>query len=187
MFTGIHSLVYNMNKEREFLQKQYFLEHIVQKGFYVATSRFTNPTWKENRDFCLNCNEKIAYCCPIPISVKIPLDVLVCVLEMNNDTNRIIGIGLIRNKTIPKTWIYEHGNYNRNTYIGKRRIDRTEMTIEEEKIMEILDGYCFKGNGHLKRGQGITSFPVRYLFELFEKNVDILQEIKNMFNSRIKK
>jgi len=176
-----------MMQERKFLQKQYELEHIVNKQFYVGSSRFTNDTWKENRNFCLKYNIKTAYCSPIPISTKIPSDALICVLEMNNETNRIIGIGLIRNKTIPKIWIYEHGNYNRNTYIGKRRIDRSEMTDTEEKVMEILDSYCFKGNGHLKRGQGITSFPVKYLFESYEKQLDILQDIKNMFNSRIKK
>ena len=166
--------------------KKYISEHIVAKKFYLATSRFTNDTWSENRKFCESFKNKTAYCCPIPISVKIPPDVLIGVLEMNNDTNRIIGIGLIPNKTYPKTWIYEHGNYNRNTYIGKRRIERSEMTESEEKIMELLDSYCFKGNGHLKRGQGITSFPIKYLFDSYEKDIDILQEIKNMFNSRIK-
>lgn len=118
--------------------------------------------------------------------MKIPPDVLLGVLEMNNDINRILGIGLIHNKTRPKTWVYEQGNYNRNTYFGTRRIDRSEMTEAEEKIMELLDAYCFKGNGHLKRGQGITCFPLKYLFESFEQNVDILQEIKKMFNSRKK-
>jgi|LauGreSuBDMM15SN_2_FD.fasta_scaffold126103_1 hypothetical protein len=177
----------NQEKERAFLQNQYYLEHIVHKHFYVACSRFNNNTWKENRDFCMDTKVKIAYCSPVPISIKVPPDDFIGVLEMNNDTNRIIGIGFIRNKTYPKTWIYDNGNYNSNTYIGKRRIDRSEMTPEEEKIMEILDGYCFKGNGHLKRGQGITLFPVRYLFESFEKKVDILQEIKNMYNFRIKK
>ena len=175
-----------MANSRELLKNRYFSEHIVEKKFYLASSRFTNETWSENRNFCENFKNKTAYCSPIPISIKIPLDVLVGVLEMNNDTNRIIGIGLINNRTFPKTWIYEHGNYNRNTYIGKRRIDRDEMTESEEKIMELLDSYCFKGNGHLKRGQGITSFPVKYLFESYEKGIDILQEIKNMFNSRIK-
>jgi FAD/FMN-containing dehydrogenase len=177
-----------MDPNRDFLQKKYVLEHIEEKKFYLASSRFTNDTWSENRNFCANFkNNKTAYCSPIPISVKIPPDVLVGVLEMNNDTNRIIGIGFIHNKTYPKTWIYEHGNYNRNTYIGKRRIDRSDMNESEEKIMELLDSYCFKGNGHLKRGQGITSFPVKYLFNSYEKGIDILQEIKNMFNSRIKK
>lgn len=176
-----------MIQEHKFSQKQYELEHIINKQFYLGSSRFTNDTWKENRNFCLTYNIKTAYCSPIPISSKIPSDVLICILEMNNETNRIIGIGLIRNKTTPKIWIYEHGNYNRNTYVGKRRIDRSEMTDTEEKVMEILDSYCFKGNGHLKRGQGITSFPVKYLFESYEKKLDILQDIKNMFNSRIKK
>ena len=176
-----------MDPNRDFLQKQYVSEHIEAKKFHLVTSRFTNETWCENRNFCENFKNKTAYCSPIPISGKIPPDVLVGVLEMNNDTNRIIGIGFIPNKIYPKTWIYENGNYNRNTYIGKRRIDRSDMTESEEKIMELLDSYCFKGNGHLKRGQGITSFPVKYLFDSYEKGIDILQEIKNMFNSRIKK
>jgi len=169
------------------LQKQYELEHIVAKKFYLASSRFTNNTWAENRKFFEEYQKKTAYCCPIPIYVKIPPDVLVGVLEMNNDTNRILGIGLIHNRTVHKTWIYEDGNYNRNTYIGKRRIDRSEMTEDEEKIMQVLDQYCFKGNGHLKRGQGITLFPTKYLFESYEKEIDLLQEIKNMFNSRNKR
>ena len=174
----------NEISKRKFLQKQFELEHIVAKKFYLASSRFTNDTWMENRKFCQDYKKKAAYCCPIPISMKIPLDVLIGVLEMNNDTNCIIGIGLIYNRTVHKTWIYENGNYNSNTYIGKRRIDRSEMTESEEKIMQILDHYCFKGNGHLKRGQGITLFPVKYLFDSFEKDIHILQEIKKMFNSR---
>jgi len=173
--------------EKKFLENQFFLEQIEKKGFYVASSRFTDDTWKENRDFCDHCNGKATYCCPTPISTKIPADVFIAVLEMNNTTNRIMGIGLIRNKTYPKTWVYEDGNYNRNMYIGKRRIDRSEMTETEEKTMEILDAYCFKGNGHLKRGQGITSFPLKYLFHSYENGNDILQDIKIMFNSRIKK
>ena len=174
----------NEIQKRRFLQKQFELEHIIAKKFHLASSRFTDDTWMENRKFCEEYKKKTAYCCPIPISAKIPYDALVGVLEMNNDTNRILGIGLIHNRTVHKTWIYEDGNYNRNTYISKRRIDRSEMTEDEEKIMQILDQYCFKGNGHLKRGQGITSFPVKYLFDSFEKEIDLLQEIRNMFNSR---
>lgn len=182
----ILDLIYIMEelRRRQFLQKQFELEQIIHKGFHLATSRFNDVTWSENRKFCEEYKKKIAYCCPIPISIKIPLDNLIGVLEMNNDTNRILGIGLIHNRTFHKTWVYEDGNYNRNTYIGKRRIDRSEMTESEEKIMQILDQYCFKGSGHLKRGQGITIFPTKYLFDSYEKEIDILQEIKNMFNSR---
>lgn len=169
------------------LLKRFEIEHIKEKRCYIMTSRFTEETWTENRRFCEQHRVKAAYCCPIPISIKIPSEVSIFILEMNNDTNRIIGIGFIKNKTTPKMWIYEEGNYNRNTYLGKRRIDRSEMTVEEEKIMEILDTYCFKGYGHLKRGQGITLFPTKYLFESFQKDINILQELKNMFNSRNKK
>jgi hypothetical protein len=58
---------------------------------------------------------------------KIPLNSLVFVVEMNNSTNKIEGIGLIRNMLHPekKLRVYQTGNYNRYTYYGNFRIDRS--------------------------------------------------------------
>jgi hypothetical protein len=50
--------------------------------------------------------------------------------------------------------------------------------------MEILDKQCFKGAGHLKRGKGLTSFPLTYLYDLFEKGIDIDTFIREIFNRR---
>jgi hypothetical protein len=50
--------------------------------------------------------------------------------------------------------------------------------------MKLLDLLCFKGSGHLKRGKGLTMFPVSYLYSYFEKGVDIELEIREMFNRR---
>jgi hypothetical protein len=41
------------------------------------------------------------------------LNGVLLVLEMNNDTNRIEGIGVLENRKIHECSIYDTGNYNR--------------------------------------------------------------------------
>ena len=81
------------------------------------------------------------------------------ILEMNNDENSVKGVGLVKNAIMIGQYykIYSEGNYNRFTYKGDYRIDRKDMTEEEEKIMTIFDVLLFKGETHLKRGQGIIA------------------------------
>jgi hypothetical protein len=174
-------------RERAAQERKYTLENMYAVKFYLMTSRFTTATWTENRKYLENTPFKSGYCSPIPVSEKIPLDFNLGVIEMDNESDRIIGIGLVKNKLFPKMHIYEHGNYNRHSYLGKRRIDRNEMNKEEEKLMEVLEKYCFKGKGHLKRGQGLSAFPVRYLYDSYIEGIDIIKVIRNMFNRRSSK
>jgi hypothetical protein len=174
-----------------------------QKGFEIVqnhlklggilTTRFNAKTLVENRAFLENINSTgdknhgiaCIYCAPSEISEKIPIGSRCAVLEMDNDANMIIGIGLIENHAYKKRLsVYEWGYYNRVNYIGYFRIDRSTMTQEELKMMEILDKQCFKGAGHLKRGKGLTSFPLTYLYDLFEKGIDIDTFIREIFNRR---
>ena len=171
-------------RERQCQEKKYILENMYPVKFYLMTSRFTTATWAENRKYLEKTPFKSGYCSPVPVSEKIPLDFNLGVIEMNNDSNRIIGIGLVKNKLYPKMHIYEHGNYNRHSYVGNRRIDRSEMDEEEGRLMELLEKYCFKGRCHLKRGQGLTAFPVRYLYDSYIEGIDIIKIIRNMFNRR---
>ena len=153
----------------------------------ILSTRFNQSTWEENRKYATKIKYKSIYCAPLPISEKIPHESNCAVIEMNNDANQILGIGLIKN--IPhrgRYCIYGDGNYNRYNYVGKRRIDRSEMSPEEIEFIEFLDILCFKGQGHLKRGQGLTIFPIRYLYSsLQNKKLDIVNIIREMFNSRL--
>ena len=83
------------------------------------------------------------------------------VLEMHNDKNNIMGIGIIKNKLVlnkrPK--IYKDYNYNFYIYKSRYRVDRNELTKKETKIIKILDILLFKGYRHVKRGQGIIRIP----------------------------
>jgi hypothetical protein len=168
-------------------------QECIWKKLPILTTRFTNNTWNENQKYLHRQEEqndgkkkKMIYCTPIPISLKIISECLCAVLEMNNDTNQIIGIGLIPNIAYHrKKNVYEDFNYNRYSYFTKKRIDRSEFSVEEEEVICILENLCFKGYGHLKRGQGITILPLPYLYKYYsEKKIDIVQTIRNMFNSR---
>ena len=163
----------------------------------ILTTRFNAKTLVENRAFLENINSTgdknqnrnhgiaCIYCAPSEISEKIPIGSRCAVLEMDNDANMIIGIGLIENKACKKKMsVYEWGYYNRVNYIGYFRIERKDMSPEELKTMAVLELKCFKGSGHLKRGKGLTMFPIAYLFELFENGIDVETIIREMFNRR---
>ena len=79
---------------------------------------------------------------------------------MNNDKNKIMGIGLIKNNRDRKQRIRVYNNnpnYNRYIYHSKCRIEASE--IKYKKFLKVLEMITFKGSRHMKRGQGITCIP----------------------------
>ena len=173
---------------QQFIEKQKIREYKDKSTKFILTSRFSNETLQENRSYCdkhgtIGC----IYCCPDPISNQIPLESVGFVLEMNNDENRIMGIGFIKNKPSMKHYyVYDNDNYNRYSYIGSLRIDREEMTEEEDRVMKVFDILCFYGNHHMKRGQGLKAFPMDMLYRMKAK-LDLVKFINEMFKSRITK
>ena len=105
---------------------------------------------------------------------------------MNNHENRVGGIGLIKNLNYADKYykIYKDGNYNRYVYKSEYRIDRSELTAYEAKIIEIFDTLLFTGSKHLKRGQGITVVP-KWL--ITNKHIDFIKFFKKMFLERFNK
>jgi hypothetical protein len=152
---------------------------------YIMTTRFNENTWEENESFRrINPQYGCIYPSPQENSSKIPHDAVLFVLEMNNDTNTIMGIGALKNRSLPRRHsVYSDPNYNRYCYIGKYRIDRTEMTEEEERIMKVFDVLCFTGSRHMKRLQGLKAFPTDMLFRC-SRIVDLVDFVKNMFKKR---
>ena len=168
------------------IHKQLVSDYKKELRNFLLTSRFNNSTWAENENFrSTHPKYNCVYCSPEPITRNIPFEAVLFILEMNNDTNKIMGIGMVRNHPqINSHYVYENGNYNRYVYIGKNRIDRNEMSEEEEKIMQVFDILCFKGNQHMKRGQGLKSFPIDMLYRC-SKKIDLVKFIGNMFKTRL--
>ena len=159
---------------------------IIPKRHYLMTSRFNNKSFREMREYCRDSKSaKVVYGSPKEISMYVPRDAIMFILEMNNDENRIMGVGLVKNNPYPnKHVIYEDGNWNRYNFVGKNRIDRDELKEDEEWIFKALDIICFTGCRHQKRNQGITIFPPDML-ERCKKRLDLVLFIANMFKARM--
>lgn len=153
----------------------------------LATTRFNNFTWEENCKMRrINQVAKCIYASPIQIAARVLLDSNVFVLEMNNETNQITGIGLIKNHpVVGKYAVHSIQNYNRFIYIGKLRIDREDMSESELEIVKMLENVCFRGTNHCKRGQGITGLPMIIQYKYHIQGIDLMDIICNMFKTRM--
>lgn len=120
----------------------------------LLLSRFTNETYQENLRYRELNQVKCVYGSTRAISDYLP-DRLYFVIEMNNSTNKIMGIGVIQKTISPRTKVYSNPYFNRYIYKGSQYI--SIETIKKEYIDE-LEEILFHGRGHLKRG-GITLFP----------------------------
>jgi hypothetical protein len=129
----------------------------------VLLSRFTNETYVENKRWKENNNVKCIYGSTLPISDNLPM-IDYFVIEMNNDTNKIIGIGLIEKLLAPKVKIYSNPYFNRYIYKGKHYFPIE--TIENSEIVLELEKLLFYGKTHLKRG-GTTLFPKKLLKKIY--------------------
>jgi len=140
----------------------------------ICTTRFNKATLNENLEWRERTN-KLTHCVygsPCELKPSIRKDEWVIVLEMHNDINRIIGLGLIRNSPFKNKNIYSCGNYNRYTYEGDVRIDLSnihnnetlapaDFTEEERIVVRMLELSLFYGQMHSKRAKGICELPSR--------------------------
>jgi hypothetical protein len=145
----------------------------------ICTARFNKNTLNENVEWRKKTN-KLTHCvygAPSALKQTVKKDEWLIVLEMHNDINRIIGLGLVRNSPLKYNKIYSCGNYNRYTYEGRVRVDLdlTNMnddsslasaeafvlTEEERIVIRMLELSLFYGQTHSKRAKGICELPGR--------------------------
>lgn len=153
----------------------------------LASARFNQKTYREREEFMRRNNIECIYGTQLRIKPKVLLNQLLFVVEMNNETNKIMGIGLIRNMLCDPQDIYEDPNYNRFTYMGKYRITREQMEEYDKKIVEIFDLILFKGYTHIKRHSGITIIPPALLTCERTEDIDLTEKVKSMFKTIFKK
>jgi hypothetical protein len=149
----------------------------------IVTGRFNNETRDTNYAYRKRRNFACVYSCPSQLSAKIHYNTPVFVIEMNNSTNKIEGIGLIKNNHEKDKYykIHSDSNTNRYTYIGKHFIDRDTIDNFNSRLVYILEEILFKGKTHSKRGSGLTLFPEKVLTFDICKEFDIKKEIKKLF------
>ena len=82
---------------------------------------------------------------------------------MNNSTNEIDGIGIVKNILFHKKYkIYKDNNYNRYIYYSNKHFKKNHLNDKLKNILKILEYFLFKTKKHYKRGHGIQEIP-RYL------------------------
>jgi len=151
--------------------------------FYIASTRFNTDTYNENILYRKKSEIPVIYGTSIRIHEKYDVGALMFVIEMNNDDNRIEGIGLIRNTMVydKKHDIYNNSDYNRYLYKGDYWISRDIILEKDAEIVEICDTVLFKGKSHLKRVSGISVLTTQ-LFTNWDYKLSTLKEkIRKVF------
>jgi hypothetical protein len=153
---------------------------------FICTTRFNTETLQQNCAWRRRHQkmDQCVYGSPIPVKHAVRGSAWMIVLEMQNDANKIVGIGLVKNSPnlppgvpIPhnsgskgagstlKPSVYNCGNYNRFIYQGAYRIDLLsndddiKLTQEEQLVIKMLELALFYGPNHSKRGKGICELP----------------------------
>ena len=151
--------------------------------FSVVTTRFNEETWRENLAYRNKHSLKCVYCSPLEMSNHICLNIGVFVIEMNNSSNKIEGVGFIKNRPCGDRYysVYKDGNYNRYVYKGKYYLNRDILLEKNEKLVSILDYILFKEKTHLKRGSGFTSIPEKLMRHSVCENINIKTSLRDIF------
>jgi hypothetical protein len=176
---------------------------------FICTTRFNSETLQQNCAWRRRHQkqEGCVYGSPIPVKHSVRENAWMIVLEMQNDANKIAGVGLVRNcPNLPehmmssnsnsnsnsggsgalKPSVYKCGNYNRFIYQGAYRIDllsnELELTREEELVIKMLELALFYGPNHSKRGKGICELPkhVARLYDFKECLKQLVQRFVTM-------
>lgn len=129
---------------------------------HVVTTRFSRQTWIQNQDWREKKGKRgCLYGQPRVTTSDIPVGATMIVIEMNNDSCKVEGLGLCLNKPLDVSLcIYGQRQYDRVAYAGRYRVGREFL---DSALCEKLERLCFSGQCHLKRGIGFTSLPKQWL------------------------
>lgn len=149
----------------------------------IVSTRFSNLTWNENNSYRNKMESKgCIYGSPQEMSPKILYDSIVYVVEMNNNTNQIEGIGMVKNhpQTDKYYSIYNDGNYNRFIYKSDYYLDRETIMRYNTVLVDALDYILFKEKNHLKRGTGFTTITQKIISNKTHEKYKLLDVHKIM-------
>lgn len=151
--------------------------------YTIVTSRFNNETRDANYAYRQKHKFGCMYCSPVELSPKISYNTPVFVIEMNNRTNQIEGVGLIKNKPETSRYykVHEDGNNNRYIYIGDYYINRNVLDEYNSPLLYALEVILFTGYTHSKRGPGLTLIPEKATKRDVCEGINIKKEIREIF------
>ena len=159
--------------------------NLITTMYQIACTQFSEATYTDNLRFRETNNIGCIYCSPVPTNEKYSPETHLFVVEMNNTTNQMMGIGLIKNKRqADKTYLVHDTsnaacNYNRYIYKGERRLAREELP---EEMVDIFDKILFKGKSHLKRLRGLSVVTSKVFDRWNYERTEVLEKVLKAFN-----
>lgn len=156
----------------------------MEKTHLIVATRFNNTTAEENKT---GRGEGCLYGNPSPLKKYQQKNMLV--LELNVQTNRIMGIGLIKHNCRDKDAqnIYENTDYNHYVFKSRYRVDRSEIDEQGEMVFQKMDTCCFRGSTHIKRGRSLSMFPVLHVLRIEkELGIQMVPFIRSLFAAKYK-
>ena len=137
----------------------------MEHDFFIGSVRFNNKTYLENIKWKQRKQHQgCAYGLDKPLSIKIPSKKYIYIIEMNNDINKIMGIGKIKNEVVysNRSRMYDDDRLNNFIYKSPDFISRNDIIKSKEKaniVLRFLENILFYGYKHFKRGQGCVIIP----------------------------
>ena len=137
----------------------------MEHDFLIGSVRFNNKTYLENIKWKQRKQHQgCAYGLDKPLSIKIPSKKYIYIIEMNNDINKIMGIGKIKNEVVysNRSRMYDDDRLNKFIYKSPDFISRNDIIKSKEKaniVLRFLENILFYGYKHFKRGQGCVIIP----------------------------
>jgi len=170
-----HERIFGRHFERQFMK--YVNEcHLnpdceIELVYDIYTTRFTSDTYYQNMRHKQNIRwDGALYSTMLTFPVNTP-DKLLFVLDMNNTTNKIVGIGLVRNVLAKDQDVNIHANPGFNNYVYKSTyyIPLTTTYGDDEHgsewqkfIEDEFETKLFYGKSHSKRGGSFMVFPRKF-------------------------
>ena len=157
--------------------------------FAIVTTRFDNATYEENITYRKKHNISCIYGSPNEMSRLLSCISILFVVEMNNTTNKIEGIGIVQNKSWADKYyrIYKNGDYNRYIYKGNHYLTREMLENMNNDLVKALEIICFTKKSHLKRGHGFTTITEKLMNKNKNPDVNIIKSTKKCFIAIYKK
>jgi hypothetical protein len=139
-------------------------------------------------DYRQKTEESVLYGTSIRIHQKYEIGCIMFVCEMNNEENRIEGIGLIKNQVVheKKYKIYSDSDYNRIIYRGSYWLSREQLILLDEELVTIFDKMLFKGKSHLKRQSGITIVTEKLTKNWEQDLYQLKRRVRDLFVGQFK-
>ncbi len=164
--------------------------------YLIASTRFTTDIYAENQRYRRKHNIPVVYGSCMMIRAKYPLHAVVFVLEMNNETNQVEGIGQIRNRLCYQEMenvynsniiLSEHNTY---FYTGQHWVSRNTIKKMDTDLLEIFENVLFKKKTHVKRHAGISVLTEQLLVNWLLKHptkteegmINLLKRIIGVFD-----